>query len=56
LEIAKNRFPFNGGVILETFSLPRFNDNFSQEKGIIDELLMQELFEKIKIVKNKMKI
>lgn len=55
LEIAKKRFPFNGGVILETFSLPSFNDNFSQESGIINELLMQELVDKTEVVKNKLK-
>ena len=30
LEIAKGRFPFNGGVIVGTFSLPSFSDNFKE--------------------------
>lgn len=35
LEIASTRFPFNGGVIVGTFSLPSFNDNFDLESGLI---------------------
>ena len=30
LEIAKGRFPFNGGDIVGTFSLPSFSDNFKE--------------------------
>lgn len=35
LEIAKNAFPRFGAIIIATFSLPSFNDNFDVEKGII---------------------
>jgi hypothetical protein len=28
LEIAKNRFPFQGAVVKGSFSLPSFNENF----------------------------
>jgi chromate reductase, NAD(P)H dehydrogenase (quinone) len=37
LEIAKNRFPFQGGNIVGSFTLTNFNDNFDDEKGIINE-------------------
>lgn len=44
LGIAKNAFPFYGGNVKATFSLPSFNDNFDLEKGIIsDENLDKEL-------------
>lgn len=32
LEIAKNRFPYQGGVVKGSFSLPSFNDNFNDGK------------------------
>lgn len=35
LDIAKNRFPYMGGNVVATFSLPNFNDHFS-EVGIKD--------------------
>lgn len=34
LEAAQKRFPFMGGNIKVTFSLPEFEKNFSDEKGI----------------------
>jgi chromate reductase, NAD(P)H dehydrogenase (quinone) len=45
LEIAKNRFPFQGGNVVGNFALPRFNDNFEEGKGIINEDLKQDLKE-----------
>ncbi len=45
LEIAKNRFPFQGGKVVGSFSLPSFNDNFDAEKGIINEDLRNQLLE-----------
>lgn len=45
LEIAKNRFPFQGGVVKGSFSLPSFNANFDDEKGIIDTDLKNQLLE-----------
>lgn len=45
LEIAKNRFPFQGGVIKGTFSLPSFGANFDSEKGIINADLKSQLLE-----------
>lgn len=32
LEIAKNRFPYQGGIVKGSFSLPSFNDNFNDGK------------------------
>jgi chromate reductase, NAD(P)H dehydrogenase (quinone) len=43
LEIAKNRFPFQGGIVKGSFSLPSFNDNFDSEKGIANEELKKQL-------------
>jgi chromate reductase, NAD(P)H dehydrogenase (quinone) len=45
LEIAKNRFPFQGGIVKGSFSLPSFNDNFDFERGITNEELKNELLE-----------
>jgi chromate reductase len=38
LEIAKGRFPYMGGNIVSTFSLPSFNDNFKDESFVNKEL------------------
>jgi chromate reductase len=43
LEIAKNRFPFQGADVKGSFSLPNFNDNFDLEKGITNPELKSEL-------------
>ena len=45
LEIAKNRFPFQGGVVKGSFSLPSFNANFDQAKGIINDDLKNQVLE-----------
>ena len=50
IEIAKNRFPFNGGNIIETFSLPTFYDTFKEDVGITNETLQEELNNKVKII------
>lgn len=50
LEIAKNRFPFQGGIVKGSFSLPNFNDNFDVEKGITDEEMRNQLLEITKSV------
>lgn len=42
LSIAKNRFPYMGGNIIADFSLPSFNENFS-EKGLQNVELKEEL-------------
>ena len=43
LEIAKNRFPFQGADLKGSFSLPNFNENFDLEKGITNPELKSEL-------------
>lgn len=53
LSIAERRFPFNGGKVIETFSLPFFHENFDNEKGITDEAKKQELIEKIEKIKTE---
>ena len=35
LDLAKNAFPRFGTEVKATFSLPSFNDNFNQERGVI---------------------
>ncbi|MCU0349583.1 MAG: NAD(P)H-dependent oxidoreductase [Flavobacterium sp.] len=50
LEIAKNRFPFQGGNVKGTFSLPSFHDNFDSEKGITNEELKNQLLEIIQSI------
>jgi len=54
LEAAMSRFPFMGGNIISTFSLPEFNKNFSKNQGILDTELKNELLQAIdNIVKYK---
>jgi NAD(P)H-dependent FMN reductase len=50
LDIAKGRFPYMGGNIIADFSLPSFNDNFS-ENGIADQKLNDDLNSKIELLK-----
>jgi chromate reductase, NAD(P)H dehydrogenase (quinone) len=54
MEYAKMRFPKHGATILESFSLPLYNENFDPEKGVLDETLALELEEKIRSVREKM--
>jgi len=48
LETATKRFPFNGGVVVSTFSLPSFHQNFKDGMGITNENLKNQLQEVIK--------
>ena len=50
LDIATKRFPFQGGIVKGSFSLPSFNDNFDTEKGIIHPEYKQQLLEIIKSI------
>lgn len=52
LEIASKRIPFNGGRVVDTFSLPTFGENFDLEKGIINDNFRNELEEKINRLKS----
>jgi NAD(P)H-dependent FMN reductase len=47
LEIANKRFPFQGGIVKGSFSLPSFNDNFDAEKGIISNDGLNDQLQKI---------
>lgn len=51
LEIAKNRFPFQGADVQGSFSLPNFHDNFDQKNGITNTDLNNQLLEIIKSIK-----
>ncbi|MGC4129720.1 MAG: NAD(P)H-dependent oxidoreductase [Bergeyella sp.] len=46
------RAPFSGANILESFSLPKFGENFDEEKGIVNEEKKAEFEEKLSVVKN----
>lgn len=46
LDIAKGRFPYMGGNIVGTFSLPSFGDNF-QDNKIVNRELQAQLQEEI---------
>ena len=50
LDIATKRFPFQGGIVKGSFSLPSFNDNFDAEKGITNKDLKKQLLEIIKAI------
>lgn len=50
LETAKNRFPFNGGQVVATFSLSNFHQNFKDGEGITEPALKQQLLDTIKKV------
>ena len=49
--MAKSRFPWNGGKVLATFSLPSFEETFQPGFGIINESLKEELLQKIAKIK-----
>lgn len=51
LEIAKLRFPYMGGNIIESFSLPSFGDNFKENK-IIEPNLNDVLKLKVKALES----
>lgn len=54
LQIATERMPFDGAEVLETFSLPTFQDNFEDGKGITNNLLRSQLEAKVRSSKRKM--
>lgn len=47
MELAKKIFPQFGAVIIETFSLPKFYENFDMQSGVINQQLLAELQTKI---------
>jgi chromate reductase len=54
LDIATNRMPFDGGIVLETFSLPEFNSNFEEGKGVINMLYRSQLEAKVRKTKREL--
>ena len=53
LEIAKGRFPYNGGNIVADFSLPSFFENFSDD-GIKDEEINKQFQEAVNKLQNEL--
>jgi len=51
LEAAKIRLPFQGAQVLGSFSLPYFNENFSEQHGITDLDLKVGLHEQLELFK-----
>lgn len=51
LGIAKDSLPRYGGNVIETFSLPKFAENFDEAKGITSEALKKELETRVAAVK-----
>ena len=47
LSTAVGRFPFNGGKVVTSFSLPSFGQNFSTDTGIIDKDLKKEFLKQL---------
>ncbi len=54
LQIALDRFPRHGAEILDSFSLPSFNENYSYKEGIVNENLKTELLSKVDQIKQKL--
>ena len=50
LDIATKRFPFQGGIVKGSFSLPSFNENFDTSNGIINPDLKNQLLEIVKSI------
>lgn len=54
LQLATDRMPFDGAEVLETFSLPDFNNKFEDGKGVTDNLLRSQLEAKVRKTKRLM--
>ena len=55
MNTAKTFFPNFGGDVKETFSLPKFYENFDLETGVIDPALLKELKDKILNFQNQIR-
>lgn len=55
LDIATARLPFDGGEILETFSLPQFSQNFREGKGVTHTVFRSQLEAKVRKTKRMLK-
>ena len=54
MKAASSFFPFIGADIIDTFSLPKFNENFDPEKGITDEELNKSYSEKLNVARESL--
>ena len=54
LDTAAGRIPFDGGEVLDTFSLPEFHKNFEDGKGVTNPLLRSQLEAKVRKTKRSM--
>lgn len=54
LDIATQRMPFDGATVLDTFSLPEFEKNFEDGKGLTNPLLRSQLEAKVRKTKREM--
>ena len=54
LDIATARIPFDGGEVVETFSLPQFYENFEDGKGVTNSLYRSQLEAKVRKTKRAM--
>lgn len=55
MNTAKTFFPQFGADVKETFSLPKFYENFDMETGVIDPEILKDLKDKIFNFKNQIK-
>lgn len=55
LDIATARLPYDGAELLETFSLPEFNQHFEEGKGVTNILLRSQLEAKVRKTKRMLK-
>lgn len=53
MALAQKNFPDWGAIIIESFSLPKFYENFDAENGVINPELLKELNDKIADFKQK---
>ncbi|SFS33970.1 NADPH-dependent FMN reductase [Sphingobacterium wenxiniae] len=51
LDIAVNRLPYDGAEVLESFSLPEFQENFEEGKGVTTILYRSQLEAKVRKTK-----
>ncbi|MFT5167436.1 MAG: chromate reductase [Saprospiraceae bacterium] len=54
LEIALNKFKFMNKNTIASFSLPSFNQNFSIEGGIVEEILAKTFEEQLKLFRESL--
>jgi len=54
MNTAKTFFPQFGGDIKETFSLPKFYENFNLQTGVINPEMLKDLNKKIESFKSQL--